>query len=37
MPVILGERAAEDWMNSAGDPLRLKLLLVPPLDDQAGP
>ena len=34
MPVILGERAAEDWMNPAGDPLRLKSLLVPAPDDQ---
>jgi hypothetical protein len=30
MPVILDERAAEDWMNPReGDPLLLKRLLVP--------
>jgi putative SOS response-associated peptidase YedK len=34
MPVVLDERAAEDWMNSGErDPLRLKSLLVPAPDD----
>ena len=34
MPVVLDERAAEDWMNPRErDPLSLKRLLVPALYD----
>ena len=34
MPVILEERAADDWMNPAeADPLSLKRLLIPAADD----
>ena len=34
MPVILGERAADDWMNPGeADPLSLKRLLIPAADD----
>jgi putative SOS response-associated peptidase YedK len=34
MPVILDERAAEDWMNPReGDPLSLKRLLAPAVPD----
>jgi putative SOS response-associated peptidase YedK len=34
MPVVLDERAVEDWMNPRErDPLSLKRLLVPALDD----
>jgi len=34
MPVVLGERAAEDWMNPREqDPLLLKRLLVPASSD----
>ena len=34
MPVIVEERAADDWMNPAeADPLSLKKLLIPAADD----
>jgi putative SOS response-associated peptidase YedK len=34
MPVILAERAADDWMNPGeADPLSLKTLLIPAADD----
>jgi putative SOS response-associated peptidase YedK len=34
MPVVLDERAAEDWMNpQERDPLSLKRLLVPAVPD----
>ncbi len=34
MPVILEQRAADDWMNPGeGDPLSLKKLLIPAADD----
>ncbi len=34
MPVILEERAAEDWINPGeADPLSLKRLLIPAADD----
>ena len=34
MPVILEERAADDWMNAGeADPLSLKRLLIPAADD----
>jgi putative SOS response-associated peptidase YedK len=34
MPVVLDQRAAEDWMNpQERDPLSLKRLLVPVADD----